>query len=99
MRRPAEKNDKPIKDVLKDFGAQKKISSGFYNSKIMNIWKQKMGPAINNYTKDVRFVKGTLYINITSAPLKQELQMGRSKIVSLINKELQGDFVKNVVIR
>lgn len=98
MRKPAEKNDKAIQDVLKDFAKQNKITPGFYNSKVNLIWKTKMGTTINNYTRKVSLAKGTLYLKIDSAPLKSELLMSKQKIIDLINSEMKSDIVKKVVI-
>ena len=98
MRKPAEKNDKAIRDVLKDFAKQNKITPGFYNSKVNLIWKTKMGTTINNYTRKVSLAKGTLYLKIDSAPLKSELLMSKQKIIDLINSEMKSDIVKKVVI-
>ena len=48
-----------------------------------------MGPTILNYTSQIDFYKNTLYVTLSSAVLKQELVLGKQKIIDLLNKELQ----------
>ncbi len=68
-------------------------------TKIRQIWSEKMGTTINNYTRELQLRKGKLFISITSAPLKQELTYDRQKIMEMMNRELNGDFVKDVIVR
>lgn len=98
MRKQVKKNDKPIQDVLKDFASQSQIGPGYYNSKIEQIWNAKMGQTIVGYTRKLYFAKGVLYLKLDSAPLKNELMMGKTKIIALINGELKKELVKDVKI-
>jgi hypothetical protein len=93
------KNDKPIKDVLNDFVHQKKITSGFNNTKLKKIWKDKMGTSINKYTKSIFLRNGILYLVIESAPLKHELKMGKHKLMNLLNEELGEIIIKDINIK
>ena len=94
------KKDKPIGDVIQDLMASnKKMGRGFLHKRMKLIWKEMMGHTIYSYTKSIYYSKGSLYINISSAPLRQELNMSKSKIQSLFNEKLGGDSVKKVVIR
>ncbi len=90
------KNDKPIKEVLQDFVQQKKINPGYYNAKILLIWKEKMGLSINQYTRSIKFYNGKLYLVIDSAPLKHELLLNKQKLIDLLNKELGTDIITDI---
>jgi len=41
----------------------------------------------------------TLYVELSSAVLREELTHGKSKIVAMINEELKREVVKEVVLR
>jgi hypothetical protein len=58
-----------------------------------------MGNGVNNYTKNVVLKGSTLYVELSSSVLREELSHGRSKIVAMINEELRRDVVKDVVLR
>ena len=92
-------NDKNIKDVLTDYMASNaKVAKGYYTSHIDEVWKQEMGPIISSYTSKIYFRDGLLKIYLTSAPLKKELSMGKSKIIENLNAALGMDLIKEVEV-
>ncbi len=68
-------------------------------TKIREVWKAKMGTTINQYTREMNFRKGKLFISLTSASLKQELSYEKEKILEMMNGELGGKYVTEVIIR
>ncbi len=92
-------NDQIIKDVLKDMMSQRQLRTKLKLTKIRTSWPELMGPTISGYTTELSLRKQTLYISLNSAPLKQELSMGKEKIRRLLNETLGEEFLKEVVIR
>jgi hypothetical protein len=92
-------NQHNIKDVLKDLVGEMRWKEPLNEAKVREVWKGKMGTTINTYTKDITLRKGKLYIYITSASLKQELSYDKEKILSMMNAELGGSYVTDVIIR
>lgn len=68
-------------------------------AKVREVWKEKMGTTINTYTRDIVLRKGKLFITLSSASLKHELSYEKEKIQSMMNMELGGAFVTEVVVR
>ena len=58
-----------------------------------------MGETISKRTEKIIFKDEVLSIYLNSAPLKEELTYGREKIIQLLNQELGGNYIKEVVIR
>ena len=92
-------NQHKLKDVLNDLVGEMKWKEPLNETKIREVWKAKMGTTINSYTKNLNFRKGMLFITITSAPLKQELSYEKEKIQQMLNAELGGKYVEQVIIR
>lgn len=92
------KNEEPISDIIKKMLAEPKLRDKYQEVLIESIWKNAMGSMIQSYTSKIRFNKGILKISISSASLRQELSMGKEKIINLINEELQEEVVKEVHI-
>ncbi|WP_284283350.1 DUF721 domain-containing protein [Portibacter lacus] len=92
------KNDMPIKDILSNFIKQNKITPGYYNAKVQQIWEAKMGPSVNKHTRSVILSKDQLYIKVDSAPLKNEFMLSKDKIIALLNKELGSEIIKKIFI-
>ena len=58
-----------------------------------------MGNGVKSYTREVVLKGTTLYVELTSAVLRQELTYGKSKIIKMMNDELGREVIKEVVLR
>jgi len=92
------KNDITIGQALEMMVDDLKLRTKLNESRIREGWVEIMGKPIAKYTSSVSLRDGKLYIKIESAPLKQELNYSRTKIMELFNKELGAEVVKDVVI-
>lgn len=62
-------------------------------------WVKLMGNGVNNYTSAVELKNETLYVSLSSSVLREELSLGKSKIIKMINEELGKELVKKLVLR
>ncbi|NER12148.1 DUF721 domain-containing protein [Leptobacterium flavescens] len=97
----ARRNDEniSISEVLKDFIKANKLQSGIDKIEVRDAWKNLMGNGVNNYTADIQLKQSTLYVNLTSAVLREELSYGKEKIIKMINEELGKEIVKDLILR
>lgn len=86
-------------DVLKEFIQANNLQPGMDKIDVREAWKNLMGNGVNNYTSEIMLKGSTLYVALTSAVLREELNYGRAKIVKMINEELGREVVKDVVLR
>ena len=91
--------EQPISNVLKQFMQENKLQPGMDKIDVRDAWKNLMGNGVNNYTRDIMLKGTTLYVELTSAVLREELSYGKAKIVKMINEELKREVVKDVVLR
>jgi len=89
----------PIEDVLKQIIQANKLQPGIDKIEVRDAWKNLMGNGVNNYTREIMLKGTTLYVELTSAVLREELSYGKEKIVRMINEELKREVVKDVVLR
>jgi hypothetical protein len=92
-------NESSISEILKEIIDKNKLQPGIDEVVVKEAWKSLMGNGVNSYTRNVILKNGTLYVELTSAVLREELTYGKDKIIALINEELRRDVVKNVVLR
>ena len=88
---------KNISKVLEDVISQKHFKVGIDNLRVQEAWVKTMGNNIQKYTYSVKFKKGILYIKLKSSVLKEELIFEKNKVITLINKELGKEYVKELV--
>ena len=68
-------------------------------STIISLWEELMGKTIASRTTKMFFRGSTLYVELSSAPLKQELFMAKDKILSLLTEKVGKDAIEDIVFR
>lgn len=87
-------------DVLKDFiASRKKLERGLNKVSAQDAWHSVMGAAISKYTTEVLLERDTLYVRLSSSVLREELSYGKEKILRLLNKELDKELIKKLILR
>ncbi|MBD5230861.1 MAG: DUF721 domain-containing protein [Muribaculaceae bacterium] len=59
-------------------------------------WPQVVGPIINRATVERRVAGGTLWLRITSAPVRQELTMNRTALLRALNNYVGKDVITDI---
>ncbi len=87
-------------DVLKEFiASSRKLRTGLDKVSAQQAWHNVMGEAISKYTDNVMLDRDTLFVQLTSSVLREELSYGKEKIIRLLNEELGSELIKKVVLR
>ncbi|QWX85631.1 DUF721 domain-containing protein [Cellulophaga sp. HaHaR_3_176] len=89
----------PLSEALQDFITTNKLQKGIDKVDAREAWANLMGNGVNNYTTAIELREGTLFVSLSSSVLRQELSLGKSKIISMLNEELGKEVVKKLVLR
>ena len=92
-------NESPIGDVLREFIQTNNLQKGMDKIDVREAWKNLMGNGVNNYTREIMLKGTTLYVELTSAVLREELSYGKEKINKMLNDELKREVITNIVLR
>lgn len=92
-------NQSTVGDILQRIIQVNKLQPGMDQIDVKDAWRQLMGNGVNSYTRNVVLKGSTLYVELTSSVLREELTHGKSKIITMINEELRRDVVRDVVLR
>lgn len=88
-----------IGDILKDMIGHGKLQKGLDKVSVRDAWFDVLGEAIAKYTTDVKLERDTLYVQLSSSVLREELSYGKEKIIKLLNDALGKEIVKKLVLR
>ncbi|MEZ4853941.1 DUF721 domain-containing protein [Flavobacterium sp.] len=91
--------ESPIADVLKEFIQANKLQAGFDKIDVRHAWKNVMGAGVNSYTIDVLLKGNTLYVVLSSSVLREELSLGKTKIIKMLNEEIKRDLISSIVLQ
>jgi len=89
----------PLGDALKDFIKENHLEKGMDKVNAQEAWKNIMGNGVNNYTRSVDLRNDTLFVSLTSSVLREELSLGKTAIIAMINEELGKNLIKKLVLR
>lgn len=67
--------------------------------RLIKAWSQILGPAVNNYTKELFIKNQILYVQLTSSVLRQELMMNRKILVRRLNDHVGAQVITDIVLR
>ena len=89
----------PIGELLNQLFRSPDIAARIAEGSLPHIWREVVGEVIAAETRQVRFVRGTLYVHISSSVLRTELMMQREALVRSINLRVGSDLVKSLVVQ
>jgi len=89
----------PLSEALSKFIQENKLQKGMDKVDAREAWVKLMGNGVNNYTSAVELKNETLYVSLSSSVLREELSLGKTKIIRMINEELGKELVKKLVLR
>lgn len=92
-------NESEVSDLIEMFLNQYGLKQGYKEFKMTQLWSSTLGPMIANHTKDVRIFNGTLYVELDSAAMRNELSFAKSKIIKNLNDELGEILINDLVLR
>ncbi|GAB2945282.1 hypothetical protein GCM10027048_07830 [Hymenobacter coalescens] len=87
----------PLKDgiqaLLKAYRLQGKMNEVY----VVSSWERIMGRAVALKTQEVYFRNGKLFVRLSSAPLKHELFMAKTRVAEIINAEVGETLIQEIV--
>ncbi|MGC1632141.1 MAG: DUF721 domain-containing protein [Gelidibacter sp.] len=93
------KDNLSISDLLKEFVDTNKLQTGLDKVNVQDAWAQMMGNGVNNYTTAIQLERDTLYVQLSSSVLREELSYGTEKIIAMLNESLGKEVIKKLVLR
>jgi hypothetical protein len=88
-----------IDDLLKSFVKENKLEKGLDKVNVEAAWRDLMGNGVNNYTNSVKLHQDTLYVELSSSVLREELSYGKDKIINMLNEALGKNLITKLILR
>ena len=84
-----------IDKMLRSYGLGPRLDE----IKLVKSWEEVVGPMISKHTKNIYFREGNLFVELDSAPLRQELTFAKSKLIEKLNQSMQKRIVQDLIIQ
>ncbi len=92
-------NPRPLGALLKMMVRQLGWNDPLMEARIRRGWQELAGPLIARHTASLYVHKRVLYIKVHSASLRQELSMGKARMLARFNEYLGEAYLTDIVIR
>ncbi len=89
----------PIGAFIEELFRSPNIAAKIAEGSLPNTWREVVGEAIAEQTRQVRLVKGTLYVHVQSGVVRQELMMQRHALIMALNAKAGIDLIKNLIVQ
>ena len=86
-------------EALNAFIKKNKLEKGLDKVDAKAAWAKLMGNGVANYTTAVELRGNTLFVSLSSSVLREELSLGKTKIITMLNEELGKDLISKLVLR
>lgn len=94
-----EHEEQSMREVLKNFVTDNNLQKGLDKVAVHEVWQKTMGPAITKYTHTIKLQRDTLFVELTSSVLREELSYGKQQIIDNLNDALEKPLIKKLVLR
>jgi hypothetical protein len=92
-------NENSVSELIEIFMNQYGLGKKYGEFKLLQSWSQMMGPMIANKTIDLKIVNDILIVQLSSAPLKNELSFAKTKIVERLNEAAGKTIIQDIVFQ
>lgn len=94
-----DRNIVSLGDAIKAFLKKHRLERGLTEAGLIQSWERVVGPMIARHTTRMNIHKRTLYVQLDSAALRNELTYAREKIRKALNREAGGEVIDEIVFR
>lgn len=92
-------NSEAVGDLIRQYLRQQGLESPLNEYRLIAGWEHVMGPIIARYTKEIIIRNQTLYVQLTSPVIRQELHMQRRELTARLNAYAGAQVIVDIVFR
>jgi predicted nucleic acid-binding Zn ribbon protein len=88
----------PLEAAFKELLKAYRLEDKYQEKLLIASWSQLVGQTIAARTESVYIKDKKLFVKVTSGPIKKELQMNRSKVMTLIDEKIGKGVVNELIV-
>lgn len=92
------RNTSPLKEVFEELLEAYRIKDKFSEKTVIQEWSQLMGKTVASRTQSLSVRQKILYVKTSSGPLKKEIMMNKTKVLTLIAEKYGKGVINDLVI-
>ncbi len=93
------KDAQHIRSIINEILKNQHLDHKMLENRVVRSWEKVIGRTVARATTNIYMYNGTLYLNINSSVMRNELLMLKDKIMNALNEEVGHKIVTAIVIR
>jgi len=89
-------NAQSLTEVLRRFMRTEGLETPLNQYRLVQAWPQVMGDGIAHYTEEVFIKNQTLFVKISSAVLRNDLNLSRATLVKRLNEHVGAQVITDI---
>ncbi|MCX6279038.1 MAG: DUF721 domain-containing protein [Bacteroidetes bacterium] len=100
MRKPRirKSTETPLKEAIEEFLTTYRLKDKLNEAKVIQAWEKVVGAMIVKHTQRLHIRNRTLFVQVSSSAVRNELMYARKKILADLNKAAGGNVVDDIVL-
>ena len=90
-------NTEKLGDVIMQLLRQEGLETPLNQYRLIASWKDIIGPVIFKHTTNIYIKNQTLYVQLSSSVIRQELQMGREILIRNLNSHVGAQVITDII--
>ena len=92
-------DEKPLKDVIREFVEVYRLKGKLNQYRLIERWEPVVGKMIAKHTKGLSINRKTLYVEMDSSIVRNEVYLLKLKIIDELNKGFGETIIDNIVFK
>ena len=93
------RNSENVTEVLFQYLRANGLEGPLNEHRLLQAWEEVMGEVVARYTTQKYLKNQTLFVHLSSAPLKSELMMRKSEIIKSLNDKVGSIVIYDLILR
>ena len=89
-------NQAPLGEIIDKILKAYRLDGKLKEIDVLNAWPEMMGTAIAHRTKNLYINNKTLYLELDSSVIREELQMGKQVIIQRVNQQAGFEIINDI---
>lgn len=91
--------EKPLKDVIRQFVEHYKLENKLNEFTLIEKWEEVAGKMITNHTIKINIDKRTLYVEVDSSIVRNELSLIKTALITRLNSYFKKPLIDKIVLK
>ncbi|MDO4802629.1 MAG: DUF721 domain-containing protein [Prevotellaceae bacterium] len=93
------RKEQHIATILRQMMRDQGLETPLLQKRLMDSWSNVVGESVAQYSKPICIRNQILYVEVANPALRSDLYMSRSRLVMLLNDQVQAQIITDIIYK